>query len=318
MTTFWTDKYVVVTGGAGFLGSHLVPILEEAGAVVFVPRSAGYDLRQECQVRALFETTGKVDVLFHLAATVGGIGANRARPADFYYDNTLMNTLLVEYAHRYGVGKFVGLGSVCAYPKYPDYPFREEHLWQGYPEETNAPYGISKRALLVHLQAARVQYGLNGIYLIPTNLYGPGDDFDPRTSHVIPALIRKFTEAAEREDPSVTVWGTGLASRDFLYVADCALALMLAAERYDGAEPVNLGSGQEVRIAWLAETLKRLTGFEGVIEWDSSQPDGQPRRVLNTNRALDSFGWWAMTGLEEGLEETVEWWREYSRDRDDV
>ena len=312
MTTFWTDKHILVTGGAGFLGSHLVPLLEAAGAQVFVPRSVEYDLRNQADVVRMYEEAGRIDILFHLAARVGGIGANQRYPADFYYDNTLMNTLICEYARRFEVGKLVAVGSVCAYPKICPYPFQEHHLFEGFPEETNAAYGISKRALLVHLQALRRQYDFNGIYLIPTNLYGPGDSFDPDTSHVIPALIRKIVKAAEFGLDEVEVWGTGRASRDFLYVEDCARALMLAAEHYDSppSGPVNLGSGQEIYIAGLVKMLCDIAGYRGRIIYNTSKPDGQPRRVLNSERARHAFGWKATTRLEDGLRRTVEWWRE--------
>lgn len=313
MVTFWTDRNVVVTGGAGFLGSHLVPLLEQAGARVLIPRSAEYDLRNSADVCRMFEAAGGVGTihtLFHLAATVGGIGANMRYPADFVYDNLIMNALVCEYARRFEVGKLVAVGSVCAYPKFCPVPFVEENLWSGYPEETNAPYGVAKRALLVHLQALRRQYGFNGIYLIPTNLYGPGDHSHPQTSHVIPALICKIDRAQRDGVDYVEVWGTGNASRDFLYAGDCARALMLAAQRYNRGEPVNLGSGVETRIIGLVETLRRVMGFEGKITFDISQPDGQPRRVLDSARARDAFGWQAETGLEEGLKKTVEWWRD--------
>jgi nucleoside-diphosphate-sugar epimerase len=281
--------------------------LEAEGADVFVPRSADYDLRDQEHVCRMFDAAGDVDILFHLAATVGGIGANMQRPADFIHDNILMNTLIVEHARRYEVGKLVGLGSVCAYPKFCPVPFTEQNLFSGYPEETNAPYGISKRALLVHLQAARRQYGFNGVYLIPTNLYGERDHDEPQTSHVIPALIRKVAEAQAAGVDTVEVWGTGIASRDFLYAGDCAEALMLAAKRYNRADPINLGSGQEIRIIGLVDILKGVMEFDGRVVWDSSRPDGQPRRCLNTSRAWDELGWKAETSLEEGLRRTVEY-----------
>ena len=251
----------------------------------------------------------KADFLFHLAATVGGIGANAQRPADFYYQNTLMNSLVADYARRYEVGKFIAVLSVCSYPKFAPTPFREENLWCGYPEETNAAYGVSKRGLLVHLQAMRQQYGFNAISLIPTNIYGPRDSADPATSHVIPALIRKIDDAQREGRDTVEVWGTGSASRDFLFVKDAAEALMLAAYRYNRADPVNLGSGEEVTIAGLVEILKAVMDFDGRVVYDPSHPDGQPRRVLDTSRAWEEFGWKASTKLEEGLRQTVEWWR---------
>jgi nucleoside-diphosphate-sugar epimerase len=307
--TFWQDRRVIVTGGSGFLGSHLVTALENSGAVVFVPRSAQFDLRTMDGVKRMFMATGRPDYLFHLAATVGGIGANMRTPADFLYQNTIMNTLVMEQARVINVGKIVAVGSVCSYPKWCPTPFVEENLWAGYPEETNAPYGESKRALLVHLQALRRQYGVNGVYLIPTNLYGPGDNSDPITSHVIPALILRMMDAQRRREP-MTVWGTGNASRDFLYVRDCSRALMLAAERYNGIEPVNLGSGTETTISGLVQMLAEVIGYDGEIKWDTTRPDGQPRRVLNSNRAWQSFGWKATTELRDGLVRTVNWMRD--------
>ena len=312
MTDFWAGKRVIVTGGHGFLGSHLVPMLQAAGANVFYPKHRDYDLTNVVILNRMFLALRRPDVLFHLAAVVGGIGANANHPCDFYAQNTLMNTLIVEAARQHNVGKFIGVGTVCAYPKHTPSPFVEANLWEGYPEETNAPYGVAKRGLLVHLQAARKQYDFNGIYLIPTNLYGPGDNFDPATSHVIPALIRKIDEAQQAGAPSITVWGTGSAGRDFLYVEDCARALMLAAEFYNSGEPVNLGSGEEICIHGLVEILKGIMDYHGAVEYDAGKPDGQPRRVLNTTRAMDSFGWRAETELIEGLARTVEAWRNTS------
>ncbi len=312
MTTFWTDKTVVITGGAGFLGSHLVPLLTQSGARVFIPRSVDYDLREKADVIRMYQDAGgqgKIDILFHLAGTVGGIGANMRYPADFVYDNLTINSLVVEYARRFEVGKLVTVGSVCGYPKFCPVPFVEDNLFSGYPEETNAPYGETKRALLVHLQSLRRQYGFNGIYLIPTNLYGERDHADLTTSHVIPALIRKIGDAQAAGIDYVEAWGTGTATRDFLYAGDCAQALILAAQRYNRSEPVNLGSGVETKIGGLAEILKNVIGFRGKIVWDPSRPDGQPRRLLNTSRAWEAFGWKAETALEDGLRKTVEWWR---------
>lgn len=300
MSDFWNGKHVLVTGGSGFLGSYLIPKLQAAGARVKAFSSDGCDLRYENHVQSLFSSQSHFDVVFHLAATVGGIGANMQRPATFLYDNTLMNTLIVEHARRAEVGKLVAVGSVCMYPKWAPAPFIEENLWEGYPEETNAPYGVSKRALLVHLQAARLQYGFNGVMVIPTNLYGPGDTSD----HVIPDLIKRMAIAKQRDEP-LTVWGTGRATRDFLYVDDCAEALMSAGEWYQGIDPINLGSGVEVSIAGLVELLRKVIGFEGEVKWDGTKPDGQPRRVLNSNRAWHWLKWKATTTLEDGLRKTV-------------
>jgi len=306
---FWQDRRVIVTGGSGFLGRHLVAALQDEGADVFVPRSCDYDLRTHDGVRGMFADYGRPDYLFHLAATVGGIGANMKTPADFLYQNTIMNTLVLEQARIVNVGKIIAVGSVCAYPKWCPTPFVEDNLWNGYPEETNAPYGVSKRALLVHLQALHRQYGVNGIYLIPTNLYGMGDNIDPTTSHVIPALILRMLDAKRKREP-LTVWGTGQASRDFLYVRDCAQALILAAQWYTSPSPINLGSGQETTIAGLVQMLVDITGFDGDVIWDKTKPDGQPRRVLNTSRAWHEFGWKATTDLCDGLAQTVNWMKE--------
>jgi len=307
---FWSDKRVTVTGGAGFLGYHLVERLEALGcAEVFVPRSSAYDLRQLPAVRAMYDDADP-DIVIHLAAVVGGIGANRENPGRFFYDNLIMGAQLMEEARLRGVEKFVAIGTVCAYPKFTPVPFREQDLWDGYPEETNAPYGLAKKMLLVQAQAYREQYGFNGIYLLPVNLYGPRDNFDPESSHVIPALIRKCVEAREEGRDEVVVWGTGRATREFLYVEDAAEGILLATERYDGPEPVNLGSGMEISIRELAQLIARLTGFEGQIVWDSSKPDGQPRRCLDTSRAREWFGFQAQTPFEEGLRRTIAWYEQ--------
>jgi len=309
MGNFWHGKRVICTGGAGFLGSQLVCRLEDAGATVFAPRSADYDLRTTDGNERLHRDFRNCTVLFHLAATVGGIGANMRRPADFLFDNTLMSMLVCEYARRAEVGKLVLVGSVCAYPCYCPVPFREANLWEGYPEPTNAPYGVSKRALLTYSQALRKQYGVISIYLIPTNLYGPGDRDDLVTSHVIPALIRKI-DTAKRTGAPLVVWGTGKASRDFLYVEDCAAGLLDAAEWYNGPDPVNLGSGEEISIAALVALLSDVMDWHGEVIWDGSKPDGQPRRVLDCTHAWQEFHWHATTRLRVGLEKTVRWWLE--------
>lgn len=308
--SFWESKRVLVTGGAGFLGSFLVEELVRAGASpvdITVPRSRDKDLRvwENC----VDVVEGK-DIVIHLAASVGGIGFNQENPATLFFDNAIMGIQLMEAARRGGVGKFVQLGTICAYPKFTPVPFREEELWNGYPEETNAPYGLAKKMLLVQAQAYRQQYGFNAIYLLPVNLYGPRDNFDPRSSHVIPALIRKFVEAKESGEDSVTLWGTGKATREFLYVEDAARGIRLAAERYDGPEPVNLGAGFEISIMDLALLIKELTGFDGRLVWDTSKPDGQPRRMLDTSRAKEKFGFEARTDFREGLKRTIEWYIE--------
>jgi GDP-L-fucose synthase len=306
---FWGGRRVLVTGGAGFLGSHVVERLNALGAEVFVPRSGDYDLTEQDAVRRLY-ADARPDVVLHLAAVVGGIGANRDNPGWFFYANMVMGALMIEEGRRAGVGKFVQLGTICAYPKHTPVPFREEELWNGYPEETNAPYGIAKKALLVQLQGYRQQYGFNGIYLLPVNLYGPRDNFDPHSSHVIPALIRKMVEAKDAGADEVVLWGTGEASREFLYVDDCARAILLAAEHYEGAEPVNVGTGGEMRIRELAATIADAVGFDGRLSYDASKPDGQPRRCLDTSRAMDEFGFRAHVPFDEGLRHTVEWFRE--------
>jgi GDP-L-fucose synthase len=307
---FWQENCFVVTGGAGFLGSYVVNKLQERGAEnIVVPRSAEYDLRQHEAVKALLRDT-RPDIIIHLAAVVGGIGANRAHPAEFFYDNLLMGIHLLHEAWQAGVRKFVTIGTVCAYPKFTPVPFSEDDLWDGYPEETNAPYGLAKKMLLVQGQAYHRQYGFEAIYLLPTNLYGPGDNFDPASSHVIPALIRKCLEAKERGDDHVVVWGTGSPTREFLYAEDAAEGIVLAVEKYDKGDPVNLGSGVEISIKDLAESIVELTGFEGSIAWDTSKPDGQPRRFLDTSRAEREFGFKAATPFREGLQRTVDWYLE--------
>jgi GDP-L-fucose synthase len=302
-------KRVLVTGGSGFLGAQVTERLARHDvADVATPRSADYDLREHDAVRAVLADT-RPDVVVHLAAVVGGIGANMASPGSFFHDNALMGIQLIEESRLAGVERFVCVGTVCAYPKHAPVPFREEDLWNGYPEETNAPYGLAKKMLLVQLQAYRQQYGFEGIYLLPVNLYGPRDNFDERSSHVIPALIKKCFEALERQADSIECWGTGRASREFLYVDDAAEGIVSAAARYAGAEPVNLGSGQEISIAELTELIAELVGFTGEIVWDTSKPDGQPRRWLDTSRAEREFGFRAQTTLRDGLERTIEWYR---------
>jgi GDP-L-fucose synthase len=303
----WQNGRTMVTGGGGFLGRSVVARLHEAGATdVFVPRSAEYDLRTEGAAdRALAD--GRPDTVIHLAAVVGGIGANRENPGRFFYENAIMGIRLMEAARLAGVRKFVTIGTVCAYPKFTPVPFREDDLWNGYPEETNAPYGLAKKMLLVQGQAYRQQYGFNAIYLVPVNLYGPSDNFDPSSSHVIPALIKKCLDARDAGEPAIEVWGTGAASREFLYVDDAARGIVLATQRYDDPDPVNLGVGHEITIRELVVTIAELTGFEGKVRWDRSKPDGQPRRALDTSRARERFGFVAMTSFRDGLQRTIEW-----------
>ena len=306
------NETIVVTGGAGFLGRHVHAQLRKAGAAedrIRVPLIEQFDFTREADVERMYAEMAPT-VVIHLAAEVGGIGANRDNPGRFFYANMAMGLHLIEHARRVGLKKFVQVGTICAYPKFTPVPFKEADLWNGYPEETNAPYGVAKKALLVMLQAYRQQYGLNGIYLLPVNLYGPGDNFDPRSSHVIPALIRKFVEARRRGDKTVEVWGTGKASREFFYVEDCARGLVLATQHYDGPEPVNLGAGFEITIKDLAEKIKSMTGFAGELVWDTSKPDGQPRRRLDVTRARDLFGFEARMDFDEGLRRTTKWFEE--------
>jgi GDP-L-fucose synthase len=301
-------KRILLTGGAGFLGSFVTEQLATRGAAdIVIPRSAAFDLTDQAAVARLFDDA-RPDVVLHLAAEVGGIGANRANPGRYFYANMAMGLHVIEESRRRGVEKVVQVGTVCAYPKFAPVPFREEDLWDGYPEETNAPYGVAKKALLVMLQGYRAQYGLNGIYLLPVNLYGPRDNFDLETSHVIPALIRKFVTARDEGRPFVEAWGTGSPSREFLYVEDAARAIVLAAERYEGPDPVNVGTSREVTIRDLTELIGRLTGYVGEIRWDPSRPDGQPRRKLDTSRARELFGFEAQVDLEDGLARTIAWW----------
>lgn len=306
--SFWLDKRVLVTGGNGFLGTHvLAQLSEKQPASVFAPRSAQYDLVREANVIRLYQDF-RPNLVIHMAARVGGIGANRANPGKFFYDNLVMGVQMMEFARQYGVEKFVALGTICAYPKFTPVPFKEEDLWNGYPEETNAPYGLAKKMLLVQADSYRRQYGFNAIYLLPVNLYGPRDNFDLNTSHVIPALIRKCVTAVRSGAREIALWGTGKPTRDFLFVEDAAEAIVLAAERYDRSDPVNLGSGMEISIRDLATRIARLCNFTGEIVWDTTQPDGQPRRSLDVTRAETFFGFRARTNFEEGLRRTIRWY----------
>lgn len=312
---FWKDRRVIVTGGAGFLGSVVVNHLRELGvADIVVPRTREHDLTQVAAIRRLLDTA-RPDVVLHLAARVGGIGANREHPADFFYDNLMMGAQLMHESWRQGVEKFVAIGTVCSYPKFTPVPFKEADLWNGYPEETNAPYGLAKKMLLVQSQAYRQQYGFNSLFLLPVNLYGPGDNFDPASSHVIPALIRKAVEAQQDGRHELTVWGDGSPTREFLYVDDAAKGILLAAERYNDSEPVNLGSSHEISIRDLTELITRLTGFEGSLVWDSTKPNGQPRRKLDVTLARERFGFESQTSFEDGLQRTIDWYRAASASR---
>jgi GDP-L-fucose synthase len=303
-----TKKRIVVTGGAGFLGTHLIERLRNRGCErVFVPRIEEYDLTRSDDIERLF-SEHRPEVVIHLAAVVGGIGANRANPGRFFYDNAIMGIQLIEACRRHRVAKTVVLGTICAYPKFTPVPFCEDNLWNGYPEETNAPYGIAKKVLLVQCQAYREQYGMNAVFLLPVNLYGPGDNFNLESSHVIPALIRKCVEAVEERRPEITLWGDGTPTREFLYVADGAEGILRATEKYDKPEPVNLGSGVEISIRDLAAKIARTVGFDGAIRWDTAQPNGQPRRCLDVTRAEREFGFRARTSFDEGLMRTIEWY----------
>jgi len=312
----WSNKSVIVTGGSGFLGQHVIAGLHERGVAdqqITVPRSAEYDLRSQEAIDRLFADViaaapERELLVIHLAGNVGGIGYNLERPGELFYDNLMMGAQLIESARRNGVAKFVAVGTICAYPKYTPVPFREEELWNGYPEETNAPYGLAKKMLLVQAQAYRQQYGFSTIYLLPVNLYGPGDNFDPKSSHVIPALIKKCVDARESGADEIVVWGDGSPTREFLYAADAAEGILLATERYDGAEPVNLGSAFEISISDLVETVAQVTGFEGRIVWDTSKPNGQPRRKLDTSRAAEYFGFRSSIQFHDGLQQTVAWY----------
>jgi len=304
------DKKIVVTGGAGFLGRQVLDQLHKAGATadkITVPRSRDYDL---CTLEACQKVVEGQDIVIHLAAHVGGIGLNREKPAELFYDNLMMGTQLIDCAHKAGVEKFVCVGTICAYPKFTPVPFKEDDLWNGYPEETNAPYGIAKKALLVQLEAYRLQYGFNGIYLLPVNLYGPEDNFDPSSSHVIPALIRKVHEAQQRGDKTLPVWGDGSPSREFLYSTDAARGIVMATQSYNESEPVNLGTNYEITIRDLVELICELMGFDGELVWQTDKPNGQPRRCLDTERAKEKFGFVAEMGFKEGLKKTIEWYRE--------
>ncbi len=308
-TTFWQGRRVCVTGGAGFLGSFVTEGLRQRGAEVFIPRIEDYDLVKPEDIHRML-ADARPQLIVHLAALAGGIGANRARPADFFYINLMMGVQLMHEAWKAGVDKFVAIGTICAYPKFTPLPFREENLWDGYPEETNAPYGLAKKMLLVQAQAYREQHGFNAVYLLPVNLYGPRDNFDLETSHVIPALIRKCLEARERGDKQVVLWGDGSPTREFLYVEDAARGILLASERFNSNEPVNLGSGMEISIKELANLIRRLTGYEGEFVWDTSKPNGQPRRALDVSRAEKFFGFRALVPFEEGLRRTIEWYKQ--------
>jgi len=306
----YTGKRIVVTGGKGFLGTHLIRKLQAKGyREILVADLPDFDFVKSIDVRRMYDEL-EPDIVIHLAAKVGGIGFNQENPATLFYDNLMMGTQLIHEGYLHGIGKFVAIGTICAYPKFTDVPFKEDDIWKGYPEETNAPYGLAKKMMLVQSQAYRQQYGFNSIFLLPVNLYGPGDNFDPRSSHVIPALIKKCVDAIVNDEQEVVVWGTGEATREFFYVEDAADAIILAMERYDKSEPVNIGAGFEISIGELFELIVELTGFKGSVVWDTSKPDGQPRRLLDTSRAFEEFGFKAKTDFREGLTKTIEWYKE--------
>jgi GDP-L-fucose synthase len=307
--SFWENKSILVTGASGFLGQHLVARLKEEGANVITPSHKDYDLVDGNDVRKMYADNPNIDQVIHLAAKVGGIGANREHPGSFMYDNLMMGVQLIHEGYKAKLPKFVALGTVCAYPKFTPVPFKEDDLWNGYPEETNAPYGLAKKMMLVQSEGYREEYGFNSIFLLPVNLYGPGDNFDPASSHVIPALIKKCVDAVDNGDDEIVVWGTGKASREFLFVDDVVDGILLASEKYDKSEPVNLGSSYEVTIKDLVDIIVEATGFKGKITWDSSKPDGQPRRKLDVSRAEKEFGFTSKTSFPEGLKKTIEWYR---------
>ena len=310
--SFWIDKRVLITGGAGFLGSFVIEKLKDRGCRnIFIPRSRDYDLVSMEGVRRVYEDA-KPQIVIHLAAKVGGIGANRNNPGKFFYDNLMMGVQMMEIGRQHGIDKFIAIGTICAYPKFASVPFKEDDLWNGYPEETNAPYGLAKKMLLVQSQAYRQQYGFNSICLFPVNLYGPNDNFDPESSHVIPALIKKCVDAIKTGKKEIIVWGTGRPTREFLYVEDAAQGILLAAEKYNKSDPVNIGAGFEIRIKDLVDLIVNLSGFKGEIVWDTSKPDGQPRRMLDTSRAKKEFGFTANTDFEQGLKRTIEWYKKES------
>jgi GDP-L-fucose synthase len=316
MSSFWEGKRVCVTGGGGFLGSFVVELLEKKGAAhIFVPRSSDYNLVEEEAIKRMYDDA-RPDIVIHLAAVVGGIGANRENPGRFFYENLMMGVPLFHEGYLRGIEKFVATGTICAYPKYTPVPFTETELWNGYPEETNAPYGLAKKMLLVQSQAYREQYGFNSIFLLPVNLYGPQDNFNPDSSHVIPALIKKIYDAQKKDDDEIVVWGDGSASREFLHARDAAEGILLAAERYNKSDPVNLGAGFEITIKDLVEKIASLMHFEGKLTWDTTKPNGQPRRCLDTSRATREFGFTARTDFDTGLAETIAWYREYRRIQD--